>query len=80
MRRLGLANPIGSRAGGSIATHAMYERANINRKGLVIADGSGLSRTNQVSARQFAELLRWTAKTPFFPQSQHRRDSSPAIL
>jgi len=67
MRRVGRPNPSGSWASGAIAAQAMFERAKINRHGLVIADGSGLSRTNRVTARQLAELLAWSAKTPFGP-------------
>jgi serine-type D-Ala-D-Ala carboxypeptidase/endopeptidase (penicillin-binding protein 4) len=67
MGRVGDANPIGSWSAGSIAANAMFERAGINRRGLLVRDGSGLSRQNRVSAHQLAELLAWSHGTPFGP-------------
>jgi len=58
-KRRGLANPQGSWPLGSRAVLALVERCGINTQGLVIADGSGLSRDNTCSARQMASLLAW---------------------
>jgi D-alanyl-D-alanine carboxypeptidase/D-alanyl-D-alanine-endopeptidase (penicillin-binding protein 4) len=39
----------------------MLNRAGIVRDGLVVADGSGLSRDNTCTARQLVELLTWAS-------------------
>lgn len=65
MGRVGNANPIGSWSSGAIAANAMFQRTGIDRRGLVVSDGSGLSRRNRATARQLAGLLAWSHKTPF---------------
>lgn len=42
------------------AIHGFYtEEAGINTEGMVLNDGSGLSRKNRITARQFAQMIRY---------------------
>jgi D-alanyl-D-alanine carboxypeptidase/D-alanyl-D-alanine-endopeptidase (penicillin-binding protein 4) len=50
--------PPGSWENGADAVHSFMRRSGIDPTGLVVADGSGLSRANRVSARQLSDLLR----------------------
>jgi len=63
-RRAGLPDPRGSWKFGANAVHQLVERAGIERGGLVVADGSGLSRDNACTARQLAALLAWMLTRP----------------
>jgi serine-type D-Ala-D-Ala carboxypeptidase/endopeptidase (penicillin-binding protein 4) len=56
-RRAGEANAIGSWAGGDRAIRAFLARNNIDASGFAMADGSGLSRDNRVTARLISDLL-----------------------
>lgn len=56
-RRLGQADPRGSWPLGQLAVLATLERLGIESKGLLVADGSGLSRANACTARQLTTLL-----------------------
>jgi N-acetylmuramoyl-L-alanine amidase len=47
----------GSWAGGSAAIHAFLKRVGVDESAYVIADGSGLSRANRVTARGHTDLL-----------------------
>jgi len=67
MLRVDETEPIGSWLSGATAAYAMFERAGIDRRGLIVNDGSGLSRKNRITARQLAGLLAWSQKTPFGP-------------
>ncbi len=58
-RRSGVANPQGGWANGAEAAQDMLRRAGIDTTGLVVADGSGLARTNRCTARQLASILAW---------------------
>lgn len=64
-RRSGKSEAIGSWASGAAAAAAMFDAAGISREGLVVADGSGLSRENRMSARHFVGLLAWVNKQPW---------------
>jgi D-alanyl-D-alanine carboxypeptidase/D-alanyl-D-alanine-endopeptidase (penicillin-binding protein 4) len=60
MKRMGYAltgSPGDWDNGGAAIRHALTKRLGTHATGAAIADGSGLSRENQVSARVFAELL-----------------------
>ncbi|MFH1851713.1 MAG: D-alanyl-D-alanine carboxypeptidase/D-alanyl-D-alanine-endopeptidase [Candidatus Neomarinimicrobiota bacterium] len=48
--------------------YAMFDSLGIERFGLELYDGSGLSRTNQISVRQFSAFLRAMADLPDFEQ------------
>ena len=61
-QRRGDSNPQGSWSLGREAVLAFVRQANIDVRGLVLADGSGLSRENSCTARQLASLLAWTHK------------------
>jgi D-alanyl-D-alanine carboxypeptidase/D-alanyl-D-alanine-endopeptidase (penicillin-binding protein 4) len=54
----------GSWANGSEAVHAFVKRCDIDDKPLVVADGSGLSRDNRVTARLLTDLLATMASRP----------------
>ncbi|MGB2986209.1 MAG: D-alanyl-D-alanine carboxypeptidase/D-alanyl-D-alanine-endopeptidase [Phycisphaerae bacterium] len=56
-KRHGNTDPQGSWALGREAVWGLIERAGIDARGLIVADGSGLSRDNRCTARQMAELL-----------------------
>ncbi len=60
-KKQGAADPQGSWSLGAQAVVALTKRAGIDTRGLVVADGSGLSRDNACSARQLTSLLAWTA-------------------
>lgn len=64
-KRRGVADPQGSWKLGQQAVKALVTRAGIDVRGLVIADGSGLSRENTCTARQLVQLLAWTHRQPF---------------
>jgi len=66
-KRRGTADPQGSWKLGREAIEHLARRAGINAQGLVIADGSGLSRENACSARQLVGLLTWVQQQPFAP-------------
>jgi serine-type D-Ala-D-Ala carboxypeptidase/endopeptidase (penicillin-binding protein 4) len=55
-RDRGEARP-GSWSSGSEAVHAFLSRLNIDGSGVVVADGSGLSRRNRVTTRAISDLL-----------------------
>ena len=63
-RRRGDADPQGSWTLGRSAVLEMMNRAGIDPAGLVVADGSGLSRENRCSARQLTKLLTWINAQP----------------
>ncbi len=56
----------GSWAAGSDAVHAYLRQHHIDDKALVVADGSGLSRDNRVTARIITEVLRSVAHSHNF--------------
>jgi len=58
-RRHGVLDPQGSWSLGRQAVLAFMQRADIDTDGLVVADGSGLSRDNACTAGQLASLLTW---------------------
>lgn len=64
-RRSGKSDAVGSWASGAVAAAAMFDAAGISRTGLVVADGSGLSRENRASARQLVGLLAWSNEQPW---------------
>lgn len=64
-RRSGQSEPQGNWTTGARAVHGFLRTARIDTDGLVVADGSGLSRDNRCTARQLAELLAWSAGQPF---------------
>jgi D-alanyl-D-alanine carboxypeptidase/D-alanyl-D-alanine-endopeptidase (penicillin-binding protein 4) len=66
-RRRGIVDPQGSWKLGLDAAEHLVTSAGIDAKGLVIADGSGLSRENACTARQLVELLAWVQRRPFAP-------------
>jgi PBP4 family serine-type D-alanyl-D-alanine carboxypeptidase len=63
-RRTGSTDARGSWRHGADAVHALLRRAAIDATGLVVADGSGLSRDNACTARQFALLLAYENAQP----------------
>lgn len=63
---LGQSDKPGSWALGTQAVHHVLKRAGIAAEGLVVADGSGLSRDNRYTARQATALLAWMHSTPDF--------------
>lgn len=63
-RRGGQADARGSWKLGGEAVFALMHRAGIDGHGLVVADGSGLSRDNACTARQLAELLAYEYSQP----------------
>ncbi len=58
MRAMTRGLPPGSWENGAAAVHSFMRRSGIDPTGLVVADGSGLSRANRVTARQLSDLLR----------------------
>ncbi len=56
-KRNGLGNSSGSWESGSHAIAEILKRAGVNIAGLIVSDGSGLSRMNRCSARQLADTL-----------------------
>lgn len=64
-RRQGIANPQGNWKLGQQAVKELVARARVDTEGLVIADGSGLSRENTCTARQLVQLLAWAHRQPF---------------
>ncbi len=63
-RRHGVPDPQGSRSLGKKTVLELIERSGIDTRGLVVADGSGLSRDNTCTARQLAGLLAWIYDRP----------------
>ncbi len=63
-RQRGAEDPRGSWAHGRDAVLASLGRAKVDLRGLVIADGSGLSRDNVCTARQLASVLWWMRGQP----------------
>lgn len=63
-KRSGVQDPKGSWPTGGKAVVETVELAGIECEGLVVADGSGLSRDNTCTARQLAALLTWIQKQP----------------
>jgi serine-type D-Ala-D-Ala carboxypeptidase/endopeptidase (penicillin-binding protein 4) len=57
----------GSWAEANTAAKAMLDKMNIESKSLVLADGSGLSRDNRVTARMLSDLLLAMHKRSDFP-------------
>ncbi len=64
-RRQGIVNPQGSWKLGQQAVKELVTRAGVDTEGLVIADGSGLSRENTCTARQLVQLLAWAHRQTF---------------
>lgn len=67
LKRMGFAltgSPGGWENGAAAVRHALSRRLGTLASGVVIADGSGLSRDNQVSARVLAELLKSMHQDP----------------
>ncbi|MEK6798317.1 MAG: D-alanyl-D-alanine carboxypeptidase/D-alanyl-D-alanine-endopeptidase [Planctomycetota bacterium] len=64
-RRTGQTGAHGSWELGSRAVGELLRSAGIDRTGLKVADGSGLSRANSCTARQLTELLAWSSRQPF---------------
>jgi serine-type D-Ala-D-Ala carboxypeptidase/endopeptidase (penicillin-binding protein 4) len=57
----------GSTAHGLQIVHDFFQNEwGINTSGMVLSDASGLSRRNRVTARQFADILRYTLVESFF--------------
>lgn len=56
--------PHGSWRNGTQEAMTILKGAGIDVKGLVLDDGSGLSRNNRCTARQLVEVHRWTNKLP----------------
>lgn len=72
MRRRGEVDPRGDWAGGAAAIVDALARAGIDTRGLVVSDGSGLSRENACTARQLTSVLtvmRGHADGPLFHDS-----------
>lgn len=61
-KRRGEQAAVGSWANGAGAVGDMFDSAGISSGGLVVADGSGLSRDNRCTARQLTLLLGWMAR------------------
>lgn len=64
-KRHALPEPEGSWATGSSAVMDLLSLARIDTRGLTVADGSGLSRSNTCTAEQLAQLLAWSQGQPF---------------
>ncbi len=64
-KRRGKTDPRGSWTLGRESIMELVVKADIDPAGLVIADGSGLSRDNACTARQLAALLAWVHGQPF---------------
>lgn len=62
--RHGRENPVGSWANGARAVEAFAARAGLDTTGLVVSDGSGLSRANRCTARQLASVFSWIDEQP----------------
>ena len=56
----------GSVAGGGKAVSRMLDNLGIAKKGLVVADGSGLSHNNRVTARQLVSILNGVRSKPYY--------------
>ncbi len=62
-KRKGSQQPVGSWSTGAEAVKEMLQVARINTAGLIVADGSGLSRDNRCTARQLASTNAWISKS-----------------
>lgn len=62
--RQGHGDPIGSWESGRVAVRDVLRTAGVDTKGMVLADGSGLGRTNRCTARQLAAVLAWMHTQP----------------
>ncbi|MDQ2625037.1 MAG: D-alanyl-D-alanine carboxypeptidase, partial [Actinomycetota bacterium] len=51
-------------AGGAAAVQASLDRAGVSTEGLVLHDGSGLSRQNRIAARTLADAVAAATRTP----------------
>lgn len=70
---LGETRPIEARAGsstqaGALAIRAWFARKGLSDAGLVLDNGSGLSRIERISAEQMAGLLQAGAKSPWYAE------------
>jgi len=63
-RRNGRENPTGSWESGARAVEAFANRAGLDADGLVVSDGSGLSRVNRCTARQLGSVFSWIDGRP----------------
>jgi D-alanyl-D-alanine carboxypeptidase/D-alanyl-D-alanine-endopeptidase (penicillin-binding protein 4) len=72
LRRSGVADPQGSWPAGGRAVVEAIQRMGVDTTGLVVADGSGLSRENRCTARQLAATLAWSHR---HSHGQFMRDS-----
>lgn len=66
-RHRGLPDPRGSWELGGDAVMDTLRRAGVDTGGLIVADGSGLSRHNSCTARQLTAMLAWSYRQPFGP-------------
>lgn len=64
-KRRSATDPRGGWANGARAVVDAIQGAQIDTAGLVVADGSGLSRDNRCTARQLASLLAWSHRQEF---------------
>lgn len=64
-RRHGQPDAVGSWTTGRQAVMELAQSADVDPRGLQVADGSGLSRNNACSARQLATLLMWNTRQPW---------------
>ena len=70
---LGETRPVEARAGsstqaGALAVRAWFARKSLSDAGLVLDNGSGLSRIERISAQQMAGLLQAGAKSPWYAE------------
>lgn len=65
LRRVGLANGIGSVADGQARVEAMFAAAGVPRTSWDFSDGSGMSTYNRIAPRGMVQLLRWIAAQPW---------------
>ncbi len=63
-KRRGRDTPQGTWNSGRLAIEKTLKEAGIDQTGLVISDGSGLSRRNRGTARQFCQTIAWTQSLP----------------
>lgn len=65
LRRVGLVDGDGSAKAGVEAVGSVLGRAGIDRRAVVLADGSGMSTYNRVTPRALVRLLGWAARQPW---------------